>query len=117
MAARSTAPPCTWITSAARHARPLFSESARSDAEKTRKLTGRRGWSVTDMAVRRRCSPSALNGRGAGEVGVGELDGHCSFADGGGASFGRSGADVASGEHAGDIGLEQVVHVCGRAGE
>ena len=38
-----------------------------------------------------------------------ELDGHRPFADGGGAAFGRAGADVAGREHAGDVGLEQVV--------
>ena len=48
---------------------------------------------------------------------VGELDRHCPFTDGGGAPFGRPGADVAGREHPGNIGLEQVVHVRCRAGE
>ena len=48
---------------------------------------------------------------------VDELDRHCPFANGRGASFGRPGADVAGREHAGNIGLEQVVDVRCRAGE
>ena len=46
-----------------------------------------------------------------------ELDGHRPFADGGGAAFGRAGADVAGREHAGNVGLEQVVRVRCGAGE
>ena len=46
-----------------------------------------------------------------------ELDGHRPFADGGGAALGRPGADVAGREHAGDVGLEQVVRAGCRAGE
>ena len=38
-----------------------------------------------------------------------ELDGHRSFTDGGGAALGRPRADVAGGEHAGNVGLEQVI--------
>src|SRR6266545_1803791 len=49
------------------------------------------------------------------EVGLDELDGRA-FADGGGAAFGRPGADVSGREHARDVGLEQVVHVRCRAG-
>ena len=50
-------------------------------------------------------------------MGVDELDSHRAFADCRGAALGRAGADVAGREHAGDIGLEQVVHVRCRAGE
>ena len=39
------------------------------------------------------------------------------FANGGGAPFRRPGADVAGREHAGNIGLEEVVHVRCRAGD
>src|SRR4029077_8889766 len=66
---------------------------------------------------RRRCSPSSSGRGGAGEVGVDELDGHCAFADGGGAAFGRPGADVTGREHTGNVRLEQVVHVGCGAGE
>src|SRR4029077_223655 len=55
--------------------------------------------------------------RGTGEVGVDELDGHRTFAYGGGASFWRPGAGVARRGYAGDIGLEEVVRVRCRAGE
>src|SRR5207253_2725846 len=51
------------------------------------------------------------------EVLVDELHGHRSFADGGGAAFGRAGADVAGGEDAGHAGLEQVVGAGCVAGE
>ena len=50
-------------------------------------------------------------------MGVDELDSHRTFADGGGAAFGRAGADVTGREHTGDIGLEQVVGVRCCAGE
>ena len=46
-----------------------------------------------------------------------ELDGHRSFADGGGAALGRAGADVAGREDAGNARLEQVVGVRCGAGE
>ena len=48
---------------------------------------------------------------------VDELDGHRAFADGGGAAFGRAGADVAGREDARNIGLEQVVRARRGAGE
>jgi hypothetical protein len=48
---------------------------------------------------------------------VDELDGHRSFSDGGGAAFGRAGADVAGGEDAGNACLEQVVGTGCVAGE
>ncbi len=43
------------------------------------------------------------------------MDGHRPFTDGGGAPFGRPGADITGREHAGNIGFEQVVHVRCRA--
>ena len=46
-----------------------------------------------------------------------ELDRHRSFTHGGGASFARPGADVAGREHAGNIGLEQLVRARCRPGE
>src|SRR5436309_10527389 len=46
-----------------------------------------------------------------------ELHGHRSFADGGGAAFAGSGADVAGGEDAGHARLEQVVGAGCVAGE
>src|SRR5919201_903290 len=55
---------------------------------------------------RARSSHSAC---GACEVFVDELHGHRSFADGGGATFGGSAADVAGGEDTGHACLEQVV--------
>ena len=72
---------------------------------------------LVEVGARRRWSRHAPRRRGTGEVGVDELDGHCPFADGGGAAFGRAGADVTGREHAGDVGLEQVVGVRGGAGE
>ena len=50
-------------------------------------------------------------------MGVDELDSHRTLADGGGAAFGRAGADVTGREHTRDIGLEQVVGVRCCAGE
>ena len=48
---------------------------------------------------------------------VDELHGHRAFADGRRAALGRAGADVAGREHAGNVGLQQVVHVGRGAGE
>src|SRR3954462_3808227 len=60
---------------------------------------------------------TAPGGSLPGEVGADELDGHCAFADRGGAALGRSRADVAGREHAGDVGLQQVVRPGGGAGQ
>ena len=50
-------------------------------------------------------------------MGVDELHSHRTFADCRGAALGRAGADVSGREHAGNVGLEQVVAVCCCAGE
>ena len=60
---------------------------------------------------------SVLHSRGAGEVGMDELDGHRPFPDGGHAAFARARAHVARGEDARQGRLEQVFGACGVAGE
>ena len=50
-------------------------------------------------------------------MGVDELHSHRPFTDCRGAAFGRPGADVARREHAGNIGLQQIVDARGGTGE
>jgi hypothetical protein len=46
-------------------------------------------------------------------MGVDELDGQYSFTEGGGAALRRAGTGVIGREHAGNVGLEQVLRVRG----
>ena len=69
---------------------------------------------LVEVSAERRSSDSSFR---SCEVRVDELHSHRPFADGGGATFGRAGADVAGGEDAGHARLEQVVGAGCVAGE
>src|SRR5207237_7351905 len=94
--------------SRARSLHAVWRDGRRAQVRAARAARPRRG------GCRARSSDSAC---GSCEVRVDELHGHRSFADGGGAAFAGSGADVAGGEDAGHARLEQVVGAGCVAGE